>query len=365
MGISSPSNIFRVAEMVWFRDRAWRLGIILSITPKAPDTSPNSDDSHYSFVLAQLGHAGLRKPDVTKEAAEMRPFLTFSVPDSHQFQHKSFDDVKWAQEAENLKKNNTQDAAQLQHQLEVLGLEASKVAARTINNFFSTFNRQPDKAAMGSGFSKESYGGVFLGAEMVVIGDPVRVAPPPNLNIDADDKATTVMLVNEICVLTPHTRNQQPQTDLQFRGNVYLLTRQREHAIDPATAAESLGITFKEEVDFRNDLLTADDQHVHGRWTWKPVDPMALRNDDQIHGRFYVSHKLLEVLNPEQLAEAIKNRAIQGASSLLNTRQQNGGNLPYAGRRSDRRLCLGVAVAADSLVLPDGIREDFAPHAQS
>lgn len=354
MGITSLSNIFRVAELVWFRDRAWRLGIILSISPKTATTPQVPDDSQYIFTLAPLGHAGLRKPNAAKEAAEMRPFLTFSVPDSPQHHGKAFTDIDWIAEAERARHNP--DPAKAQQDLEVLGLEASKVAARTINNCFSFFNKQ-DRAQAGSGFSMEFYGGVFLGAEMVVLGDPVRVSPPPRLASGDNDKPTTVMRVDDIVLLVPHARNHA--VNLQFRGTVYHLARQPEHEIDAGAAAESLGGAFAEEVDFRNSLLDADGRRLHGRWTWKPIEKPAFRNDDHIYGRFYVSHKLMQILMPDQLQEAVASRALPQESTLLNTRQQNGGGLPYAGRLLDRRSCLGLSINGGALNLPPGVREEF------
>jgi len=374
MGITSLSNIFRIAELVWFRDRAWRLGIILSIRPKATiQGTPN--DSQYIFTLAPLGHAGLRKPNVAKEAAEMRPFLTFSVPDSPKFHGKSFTDIDWTGEAEQVR--HDPNPAKVQQDLEVLGLEASKVAARTINNCFSLFNKQENRAQSGSGFSMDFYGGVFLGAEMIVVGDSVRVTPPPKLTggpEGGDDKPTTVMRVDDIVLLVPHARNHA--VDLQFRGVVYHLTRQAEHEIDAASAAESCsGPAFKEEVDLRNSLLlsSSDDDpggggggdggHLEaragGRWTWKPVEKPAFRNDDHIHGRFYVSHKLMQILMPEELQKAVQSRALPQESALLNTRQQNGGGLPYAGRLLDRRTCLGLSINPGALNMPAGVREEF------
>lgn len=356
MGVSSLSNIFRVAELVWFKDRAWRLGIVLSISSKTANSPQTPNDSQHIFTLAPLGHAGLRKPNAAKEAAEMRPFLTFSVPDSPKHQGKSFTDIDWIAEAE--KARHDPNPAKVQQDLEVLGLEASKVAARTINNCFSFFNKQQDRAQSGSGFSMEFYGGVFLGAEMIVLGDPVRVTPPPKLaGADGDDKPTTVMRVDDIVLLIPHARNHA--VDLQFRGTVFHLVRQPEHEIDPRAAGEGSGAAFREEVDFRNSLLDAGERHLHGWWTWKPIEKPAFRNDDHIHGRFYVSHKLMQILIPDQLEEAVRNRVLPQESTLLNTRQQNGGGLPYAGRLLDRRSCLGLSVTVGALNLPAGVREEF------
>lgn len=357
------SNIFRVAELVWFKDRAWRLGIVMSISPKTgagSHNNPTPDDSQYIFTLAPLGHAGLRKPNAAKEASEMRPFLTFSVPDSPHFQGKSFNDIDWTAEAEKARQNSP-NPAKAQQDMEMLGLEASKVAARTINNCFSLFNKQEDhRGPAASGFSMEFYGGVFLGAEMIVVGDSVRVTPPPQLPSDGDDKPTTVMRVDEIVLLIPHARNQA--VNLQFRGAVYHLTRHAEHEIDhAASAAETaaLGPTFREEVDFRNSLLDPNDRRARGRWTWRQVERPAFRSDEAIHGRFYVSHKLMQILMPDRLQEAVRGRVIPQESTLLNTRQQNGGGLPYAGRMLDRRSCLGLSVGEGALALPGGVREEF------
>lgn len=351
LGMSTPSNIFRVAELVWYKDRAWRLGIVLGITPKL-NNNPAGQDNHFVFHLAPLGHTVLKKPNAAKDASEMRPFLTFSVPDSPQYQGKSFTDLDWVALAE-----QTRHSAEAQKELEILGLEASKVAARTINNCFSLFNKQTERVQAAAGYTVEFYSGIYLGAEMVLVNDPVRVTPPQNLP-EGEIKPTTVMRIDDIVLLIPHGRGIA--ADLQFRGTVYHLTRQPEHEIDAATAAEAFGGTFREEVDFRNALLDPADRQLHGRWIWKTIEKPAFRNDDQIFGRFYVSHKLMQILMPEKLAEARQTRVVQEASTLLNTRQQNGGNLPYAGRMLNRQTCLGLSITQGALNLPQGIREEFA-----
>ncbi|KAB5535197.1 hypothetical protein GE09DRAFT_1227188 [Coniochaeta sp. 2T2.1] len=356
MGITSPSNIFRLAELVWFKDRAWRLGIILSISPKSTNSSPQNptfDDHTYIFTMAPLGHSIFRKPNQAKEASEMRPFLTFSVPDSPEYKTQPFSAVDWVAETEKRRQAATAAGANPQknaQDMEYFCLEASKVAARTINNCFSLFNKQVDRVQGGSGFSMEFYSGVFLGAEMIVVGDPVRVMPPPK--VDGDDKPTTVMRVDEIVLLVPHARNHA--VNLQFRGTVFHLTRQPETQIDAASAGETHGGPFAEEVDYRNALLDQADRQARGKWTWQAAEKPALRNDDGIHGRFYVSHKLVQILHPDTWQATMREG---GAPSMLNTRQHNGGGVPYAGRVADRRTGVGASITEGVLDLPGGIRE--------
>lgn len=347
LGQTSRSNVFRIGEMVWFKHAAWRLGLIYEIVPK--DGTQGGDDQ-YHFRLAQLGHTVLNLPNVAKEAFDMRPFLTFSVPASQaEFVGQSFDALDWQGIAQRRRQNT--DPAVVNRDLQMLGLEASKMAARAVNNSFSPFNPLDDQA--GLGFSVRAYGGLFFGAELINLNDPLRVQPPASVEAlnrgDDGKKKTTVMMVKQILLDANYPRT------LRFTGPVYILHR---HYPTPS-AGENHDELLAEEVNFRNNLLTETERTSNGRWTWFQVEgPTAVRTEKEAYGRFYVSHKLLKTINETEYNQALEARSLKEPTAWVNSRSENGAGAANVGLRPDRKSSVGLAIPRSTAInLPESIKE--------
>ncbi|KAH8894060.1 hypothetical protein GQ53DRAFT_793063 [Thozetella sp. PMI_491] len=341
-GTTGPCNVFRIAELVWYRlNAAWRLGVIFQIQPKET-TDGNGDDSAYSFQLVPLGHAVLPQPIQVKVADEMRPFLTFSVPNTQlpELQDKSFTDIDWPVYVNQRSQDPSPEKESRNKQ--VVGLEASKMAAKCVNNAFSTFNplRQAQNAA--TGVVESTFGGVFFGAEMVHVGDPVRVTPS-----DANASGTTVMRVAQILVA-----ESPGAVALYFRGGVYRLGRSPQGPGAFSIQPEQLGPAFQEEVLVRNQF--EGEQGV--AWGWMQIEPDAMRSEHDVQGRFYVTHRLMKIIAPDQLQEAVEKRNLGDQQQSLNNRGHKNG-APWMGRQSNRAATFGPSVSVQ-IVLPPGIMEN-------
>lgn len=350
LGQTNRNNTFRLGEMVWFKHAAWRIGVIYEIVPKNQQTaSGEAGDDQYYFRIAQLGHAVLNLPNVVKESGDMRPFLTFSVPASQaDLAGQSFASIDWLNLVTQRRQNP--DPATVQRDLQVLGLEASKMAARTINNSFSVFNRL-DEPQPDLGYNVRAYGGLFFGAELINLNDPVRVKPPNYADTTRDPdgkKKTAVMLVKRI-LLDANNR-------LIFRGPVYLLIRQ---PLATQTAGEHQDTLLAEEVSFRNSLITEADA-ASGRWTWFQVESAAAeRTEKESYGRFYLSHTLLRTINPTEYQQALAARQLKEPTAWVNSRVENGAGAADLGCQRNRRAAIGAAVAQGTAVmLPESIKED-------
>ena len=361
--MSSPSNVFRVGELVWYKNTAWRLGIVLVIAPKTNTLNPALGEENYRFLLAPLGHSLLGQQNIWKEATEMRPFLTFSVPDISiaELRDKAFAEVDWHAFVNRYAPDP--DPAKRARKLEVIGLEASKMAARFINASFSTFNTFPGPPiVMGPNAYLTKYGGVYLGAEMIRLGDPVRVSAEEQQ--PASEAISTVMIVQEIQLNT--SPNAAPS--LKFRGSIYQLRRVDPSQMDTTAAdaaSSELGPACLDEVNFRNDLAAGNTTAGGGiRWKWATLEHGASRGEADVQGRFYVTHRLMRIIDPARLQAAMQQRALEDAQgAYLNGRMQGiTGATPtapggYAGWRPGRAGTLGLAVAT-RLVLPEGIVEE-------
>lgn len=336
-GTSAPCNIFRAGEMVWTtQGNAWRLGVILSFAAKGLQ-EPSGDDSDFSFTVAPLSHALLGQGLMLREASNLQPFLTFSVPDTQVpgLANKSFRDVDWESFAHTYSQDP--DPTKMQQKRQLAGLEASKLAAKCVNNSYSTFN------AMGQiqtpdGDVETRYGGIFLGAEMVQVGDPVRVT--------ASDGMAAVMRVSEI------TTAQHPDgsTTLHLGGDIFRLLRVQHNPHQPVGVDPTqLGKAFVEEVQSRIQF----EKEPGITWAWVMLEQEATFVDRTIQGRFYVTYRLMKNLG--KLDGALQSGNLGDQQQSLNNRNHDNGT-PYMGRQNSRIETFGSSVSVP-IELSEGIVE--------
>ncbi|KAK4450047.1 transcription-silencing protein Clr2-domain-containing protein [Podospora aff. communis PSN243] len=360
-GMIGLQHVFRVGELVWYKHSAWRLGVVLGIRLKQ-GRAPQADSS-YDYILAPLGHALLSQQNVTKDVTDMRPFLTFSVPDVtvEELRDKSFESVDWREFANRYA--NEPEPARRAMKLQVVGLEASKIAARSINDSFSTFNQ------LGEGFTSDhlyrvqSFTGVYLGAEMIRVSDPIRVTPPAAIGQEvAGDQSktiTTVMLVSEIQLLTPawpsnDTAAAAAGESLQFRGNIYRTARALVPHPPTFVNPGTLGPAFEHELAGRNQI----ERDKKFAWGWMLIESNAVRAEADVQGRFYVTHKLMNIMDPARLQDAMQRGIIEEAQAYLNSRSHSGWNgRATIGRSPGRAASIGNAVTTQ-FIAPQGLVED-------
>jgi hypothetical protein len=343
---------------VWYKQTAWRLGLVWAINLKAG--RPAQADSSYDFILAPLGHAILNQGNVTKDATDMRPFLTFSVPSSSiaELQNKAFENINWQEFARGYA--NDADQSKRIMKLQIVGLEASKIAARSINDSFSTFNRLGEGYTPDHMYKVQSFTGVYLGAEMIRVSDPIRVTAPvaanPEPGSDPSKPTTAVMLVSEIQLLSLARPSNDPSataTSLQFRGNIYRTVRAPVPHPPSFIDATILGPTFEHELAGRNHI----ERDKNFAWGWMLIESNAVRAEADVQGRFYVTHKLMSIIDPARLQDAVKRGVIEEAQAYLNNRSHGGWNGGAIGLRPGRAASVGKAVATQ-FIAPAGLLED-------
>ncbi|KAG7287729.1 hypothetical protein NEMBOFW57_007242 [Staphylotrichum longicolle] len=355
-GTTGWTNVFRVGELVWYKHTAWRLGVILAITPK-PGTAlrPGAADSSYHFTLALLGHALLEQASLIKDCQSMRPFLTFSVPTTtlDELKDKTFESVNWQAMTARLSQEPDPNKREVNRQ--VLGLEASKMGARAINDAFSTFDLLAQGATSDSAFRVQHYGGIYLGAEMVRVGDPIRVTVPqsdPAAAILPPD-ANPAMVITEIQVLTPTSPPNSHATS-RFKGGLYRTIRSpAAHPLPQGSVPpETLPPALAEELATRNTI----ERDKAMRWSWVLVAAQVLRAESDVQGRFYVTDKLMSVIDPGRLQAWVQRGMLEEAPAYLNNRGHSGGG-HYVGRRAGRKATLAEAVGMEFRV-PQGMIEN-------
>lgn len=241
--VNKEPTMFRRGEMVWCQQvvgAGWRIGVIREIRPES--ASP--------YVVIGLGHSSLAIPDSERNLLQLRPFLAFSVPaiSVPEIRDNDFNKVNWQGVLSNP-----------QYSGEMIGLEASKLAALEIDGSWSTFNilkagpKQPKNINM--------YGGVFLGAEMIRLGDPIR---------PKDKTRDTLLEITEISVTesTVQTDPADPtslsnQYALAFRGIEYQAVLVDENGKIPG---QPEGAIFAKDTAFRTLAAKAGGKKLKCVW---------------------------------------------------------------------------------------------------
>lgn len=244
--LNDEPTLFRRGEMVWYQQGpAWRIGLIRHV---GPEPVPN-------YIVVPLGHALLDVPDVQKQQIQMRPFLTFSVPaiSIPSLQDTAFSQVNW--------QALVADPAYAGRN-EVVGLEASKLSALEIDGSWSTFNRLA--AGPKQPRNQSAYGGVFLGAEMIRLGDPIR---PKDKTRGSLLEVTEISVTATTSVPNPADAARTPPTTqyaLSFRGIEYEATLVPEHG---RIAAQPEGTIFLKDTVFRTAAAKATGAKQKCVWT--------------------------------------------------------------------------------------------------
>ncbi|CAK7211720.1 hypothetical protein SBRCBS47491_001211 [Sporothrix bragantina] len=368
--VGGSSGLFRPWELVWYQHfiqasrGTWRLGIVLQVFPSndgqayPPSTMPGPAGS---VRVAPLGITGLHPPELTLDTSALRPFLSFSVPAMRDgFQGVTYDQIDWqalAWEAQQYHHQQQQQQVPQPPQpgrldTTALALEASKSAANQINACFSVFNPKPKASA-----AQCMYGGVFLGAEQILLGDAIRVDVKDVMAGSGDESNSNVFIMRVNLIMTDNG-------DLRFFGDTYRLsvTAPGEQPPPQAVASTPAGEVFAEELAQRNNGAVPDAP----TWYWQLRETNSSRNELEVHGRFYASSRLAANLqNAEFLQRVAQQQSTQfvGAddssimASALNRRPTVAGFI-YQGQRANRAATIGQAM---SVQLPpvNGVQEEY------
>jgi hypothetical protein len=292
---SEPNGryLYRPGELVWFNKNAitWGLAVI---------SNRRFEDSKPRYYLQPLSHPlGHPAPEI-KDQDHLRPWLAWSVPalGNRKLQNAVYDQIPWAEELNDYPADPVVDG--------------SILAAVAIDASYSLFEQ--DKSAL-SNTGERFYRGLFLGAEKIWAGEPVRLRVPGD--------GTFVLVIKKI-VEVPRSPSA---SDVTLCGDVYLLTKM-------PTPIEN------RDIQFRNGVERAAET---GLWNdWRIVELNARKGLESIMGRWYEAESMLPILRgAEKFKEDIDKRVAGDAGMFMNGR----GDLRAANvKQKDRRSTFGPAV---------------------
>ncbi|EHL00134.1 hypothetical protein M7I_3896 [Glarea lozoyensis 74030] len=266
----------------------------------------------------------LHQPHQIKDdEGSIRPWLAWSVPNTTipAIQNLTYDDVPWDRVV-----RGELDGGQPRDYV----VDGSILAAKVIDSSYSLYDRI-EGALAGPG--EIHYRGMFLGAEKIWVGEPVRIRVPGNDII--------VLIIQKLI-----ERTASPNTSIvTFVGDVYkfvdMPTPYKSRAEWPTP---KLPARMVSDLRFRNEVA---DSAKTGQWyEWSLLEPMARKGLSDIKGRWYETRTLLPILRGAQkFQEEVAKGLTSDAGAWMNGRRDKNNN-PET-RKKNRRDTLGRAVPAD------------------
>ncbi|RYC61366.1 hypothetical protein CHU98_g4846 [Xylaria longipes] len=304
--------LFRAGEVVWFKNNnSWRVGMILT--------------SGLTLSIIPFGHPLYRTEEVIKEEADIRPFLAFSIPQINnglqEFKGRALAQIDWQALQERFGAHA--DASRR----EGLAIEATKLAATRVDQCYSTFNPIQESAQ-----NYDIFGGLFLGAEKICVGEAVRILLPREQQDQVAEKGMpVVMVVKRIMV-------SREGGTLMFEGSLWKLQHATLTQQLQAPNQAQLPASLRGEKEFRNGVLQSRGWRVE----WMLVNQSMSVNESAIRGRFYETRRLTPILNPAKFQEMLQHQHIEDIQTLLNNRGDSSG--PHVGRVLNRAQAVAGAV---------------------
>ncbi|PKS09038.1 hypothetical protein jhhlp_003651 [Lomentospora prolificans] len=315
------SLLFRTGELVWFTNgQNWRLGLIAQSHGSAHQILP-------------IAHGFIVQPPVSKGDNDLRPFYAFTVPPPtrEDLKGRAYDDIPWDKFIRSLAVDPSH-----KQELNVLMLDASKLAALKIDQSYSVFTK------MKHG-DLPSYWGVFLGAERIEIGDTLRIVVPHDL---AQEPGIYMGL--EAIIF-------QAGQGVLYGGTIFQLKEgfAGQDGVGNSVPEQNLPRALREEAAWRKSAAPS-----------LPVDCRYIRTnvwcrEQEVKGRFYPTHRLAPILNPQGFNDAVQSQALAQAYPALNGRLDAAaaGAPKFTSRKANRVETAGASI-------PHGTRFAFEPYIQ-
>tara|TARA_R110002003_G_scaffold12_6_gene824 strand:+ start:9449 stop:11278 length:1830 start_codon:yes stop_codon:yes gene_type:complete len=335
--------ICRTGEVVWFyrpKTSAWGLGLVTRRW-SAKDSSGSK-----AYLVQPLSHPlDSPTPEVVTTDEHLKPWLAWSAPSCtfaylQQNPQLRYDQVDW------------NALLSGQYGQGIADVDASIMAAKAIDATYTLYERV--KTVPVPTGEERHYNGLFLGAEKIWRGDPVRIR--------LGTFGTDLMVITDIIERVTANPTQKPpagqaSSQVWVTGDIYSYSTMpapdpSKPPTPPSESNVNIPIRMREDMAWRNRMLVPMNQTLG--W-WRLISSASRVDMADIKGRWYETSLLFE----ESFAKAVK--ANEGGNGIwMNAR----GDATGAGRsvglaRQDRIAAFGSA-------LPKGTQlvEGLEPPAQ-
>lgn len=299
--------MYRPGELVWFkRGQAWGLGCVLRrwIAP-----TPSNDPNRYYYTVQPLSYPFQHLEAVVKASnSEMRPWLAWSVP---RFTNDGLNNMPDPPRYETA---DWQGMMQHRYGNGDMEVDGSILAAKAVDSTYTPFG-QTQSLDPEPGVREIHYNGLFLGAEKIWVGDPVR------LHLGS---GTDIMVLHSVIERrrTSAVNTQTLQQEVKLLGDVYTLS-QVAHPDPSIPTPASPNANPHLPPRLTDDLGYRNNRSIHARRAasyWKLVAPQQRLGLNDVKGRWYEASLMLPILQPQLFEDAVRKGEIQESSLWMNSR---------------------------------------------
>lgn len=277
--------VYRPGEVVWFaRGSAWGLGVIAQ-----RDITYSFDNTRqFQYRVQPLSHPLRHPPSAVCTQNNLRPWLAWSPPPctcaalnpspSNQNKVLTYETVNWQAFSE---------GSYGQGDAEVDG---SILAAKSTETTFTLFERIESKTSTSgsSQISEIYYNGIFIGAEKIWLGDPLRLRK--------HDSPTDIMILHAII--------ERPHMDSPSRSQVILIGD--TYTLQATTLAQNavpqnevyLPSRVREDLRARNAITSINSDPSKRTSLWKLQGKAVRMSIADIKGRWYESSIFVPIMDP-------------------------------------------------------------------
>ncbi|KAF1919563.1 transcription-silencing protein Clr2-domain-containing protein [Ampelomyces quisqualis] len=330
----------RTGEVVWFfrpKTSAWGLGLVLRRW-LAKDAPPSK-----AYLVQPLSHPfDAAAPELVTADQHLKPWLAWSAPSCtypylQQHPQLTYEHVDWNALLSGRYGEGVPD------------VDASIMAAKAIDTTYTLFERI--KAVPAPSGEDRHYNGIYLGAEKIWRGDPVRI----RLGVTGTDLLVITDIVERIT--TNSTQPQPgaqptPSSQIYMTGDIYsystLPAPDPTHLpTSPSATDPNIPIRMREDMAWRNRTLVPTTQTLA---YWRLIATASRIEMPDIKGRWYETSLLFE----ESFLKAVKNK--EGGNGIwMNARGDAGGVGKCVGSMCSERVAAFGNAVPKGTVLVDGL----------
>ncbi|KAK3714972.1 hypothetical protein LTR37_007462 [Vermiconidia calcicola] len=336
--------MYRPGELVWFkRGQAWGLGAVL----RRWVTTSNQ----YHYTVQPLSHPYAHPPPIVKSSdAELRPWLAWSVP------RYTNDALNTLPEPPMYETADWQGLSQKRYGNGDLEVDGSILAAKSVDCSYTPIH--PTKTVETKpNVTETHYDGIYLGAEKVWVGDPLRLQPGTDILV----LHSVVERKKTSAVVQGHLLNRSTY----LIGDTYQLQRiNHNNPTLPTPASQANNPHLPQRLT--DDLAFRNDRSIRAKGVasyWKLTAANSRVELDNVKGRWYEASLILPILQQAVFEDAVRKGEIGEATLWMNSRgdcitANRAPNLPGPRRennlKASRREAFGAALPPHAEI-KDGI----------
>lgn len=315
----------RTGEVVWFlrpkTGGAWGLGLVIRRWI-AKDNSGTK-----SYLVQPLSHPfDSTTPETVTSDQSVKPWLAWSAPACtfaylQQNSQLSYKQVDWAALLSGRFGQGVAD------------VDASILASKAIDTTYTLLERI--KTAPTASGEDRHYNCIYLGAEKIWRGDPVRI----RLGVSGNDLMVVTDIIERV---TTSPTQKQPVLQVSLIGDIYSYSTMpapnpSQLPTPPSASNNNIPMRMREDMAWRNRTLVSATQTL--AW-WRLISPTSRVEMADIKGRWYETGLLFE----ESFNKAVKNN--EGGNGIwMNAR----GDATAVGRTAGTPQSERIAAFGDAL----------------